>query len=504
MDRSSLARTLVDRNSVPLVVELDPDVDAAEVFRAVARRPHPFFLDSAAGPARGDSRTVTAFPGGAADFSIVGCDPFLIVTAHGDALVVRDEDGTASATTGDPLARLDELLWQHRIPAAGDLPFSGGAVGYLGYDLCHFVEQLPRTTGRDVAMPDTFFAFYDVAAVFDHRSGRGFVVSSGMPQRGGAGRARAESRAEWFAGVVSGRETEDGTAVQPRQSPMGAAASGLRSNFTRDQYLRAVERAREYIFAGDIYQVNLSQRFEAPLAADPILLYEALRSTSPAPFGAYLDTGAIQILSNSPERFLRRRRDRVETRPIKGTRPRQTERRADREAAARLQASEKDAAEHLMIVDLERNDLGRVCEYGSVVVDELARLESYWNVHHLVSTVSGRLRPGVRTAELLRATFPGGSITGAPKVRAMEIIDELEPTSRGVYTGAIGYLSACGRIDLNIAIRTLVYDGAKAYFQVGGGIVADSDAASEYDETLDKATAFFALLGARRPREVHT
>jgi len=495
----------MDRNSTPLVVELDPHVDAAEVFRAVARRPHPFFLDSAAGPARGDSQTVPAFPGGAADFSIVGCDPFLIVTADGDAIVVRDEDGTAFTTTGDPLARLDELLSQHRIPAAGDLPFCGGAVGYLGYDLCHFVEELPRTTSRDVAMPDMFFAFYDVAAVFDHRAGRGFVVSNGMPRRDEAGRARAESRAEWFAGVVSGRGTEEGTAVGPRQSPTGTTASaGLRSNFTRDQYLHAVERAREYIFAGDIYQVNLSQRFEAPLAADPILLYEALRSTSPAPFGAYLDTGAIQILSNSPERFLRRRGDRVETRPIKGTRPRQAERHADRAAAARLQASEKDAAEHLMIVDLERNDLGRVCEYGSVVVEELARLESYWNVHHLVSTVSGRLRPGVRTAELLRATFPGGSITGAPKVRAMEIIDELEPTSRGVYTGAIGYLSACGRIDLNIAIRTVVYDGAKAYFQVGGGIVADSDAASEYDETLDKATAFFALLGARRPREVPT
>lgn len=381
-------------------------------------------------------------------------------------------------------------------------------------------------------MPDMFFAFYDAAAVFDHGAGCAFIVSNGLPERDGTGQARALSRAQWLASVIADHGTErragvdtgppGGRNAQPQQpgslvhvTPKAAAAAtskaaaiatsaGPRSNFTREEYLRVVERAREYIFAGDIYQVNLSQRFEAPLVADPIVLYETLRATSPAPFGAYLDTGDFRVLSNSPERFLRRLGDRVETRPIKGTRPRRTDPAADRAAAAELQASEKDAAEHLMIVDLERNDLGRVCEYGSVVVEELARLESYWNVHHLVSTVSGRLRPGVGTAELLRATFPGGSITGAPKVRAMEIIDELEPTSRGVYTGAMGYLSACGGIDLNIAIRTIVYDGEKAYFQVGGGIVADSDPASEYDETLDKATAFFALLGARRPQEVST
>jgi para-aminobenzoate synthetase component 1 len=255
-----------------------------------------------------------------------------------------------------------------------------------------------------------------------------------------------------------------------------------------------VRRTIDYIAAGDIFQANISQRLSSEIATSPWTLYRRLRAINPAPFAAYLDCGDPIIVSASPERFLRVTGRRVETRPIKGTRPRGRTPFDDRRLASELLASAKDRAEHVMIVDLERNDLGRVCKYGSVRVSELAALETYATVFHLTSTVNGRLLPGKTPVDLLRASFPGGSITGAPKVRAMEIIDELEPTTRGVYTGGIGYLSFTGDVDLNIVIRTFVITGGRAYFQVGGGIVADSDPEAEYQETLDKAKALIEAL----------
>jgi aminodeoxychorismate synthase component I len=258
-----------------------------------------------------------------------------------------------------------------------------------------------------------------------------------------------------------------------------------------------VRRAIAYIRAGDIFQVNLSQRFCAPWPWDPWLLYRRLRRANPAPFAAFLDGGRWAVVSASPERFLQvdPRTRRVETRPIKGTRPRGRTPEEDARYAEMLLQSEKDLAELVMIVDLARNDLGRVCAYGTVSVPELRRLEAYPTVWHTVAVVEGRLRPGVGPAELLRATFPGGSITGAPKVRAMEIIEELEPVRRGVYTGAIGWLGWDGALDLSIAIRTFVVTGGEAYFHAGGGIVADSDPAAEYEETLAKALGLVRALG---------
>jgi para-aminobenzoate synthetase component 1 len=279
---------------------------------------------------------------------------------------------------------------------------------------------------------------------------------------------------------------------------VNAREIGLRSSFTHRGYLDAVTRVREYIIAGDIFQANLSQRFEAPLEEDPWHLYRRLREVNPAPFAAYLEWGGVAVASASPERFLELSpAGRVETRPIKGTRPRGTSPEHDQALGQALQESEKDRAENLMIVDLLRNDLSRVCRPGTVRVPELFALEQYRTVHHLVSTVEGRLAEGKDAADLLAATFPGGSITGAPKVRAMEIIAELEPSRRGIYCGSIGYWSVTGALDTSIVIRTLLAAGGKLFFSAGGGIVADSDPEQEYQETLDKARALLtAIAGA--------
>jgi para-aminobenzoate synthetase component 1 len=266
------------------------------------------------------------------------------------------------------------------------------------------------------------------------------------------------------------------------------------ANFDFAGYSAAIARIKAYIASGDVYQVNLTQRFAAPLPCPPYALYQRLRERSPAPFAAYLSFGPVQVVSSSPERFLTVRGRQVETRPIKGTRPRSADPAADARLAAELLASEKDRAELLMIVDLERNDLGRVCTYGSVQVEKLWQLESHPTVHHLVATVSGTLRPEVDVIDCVAACFPGGSITGAPKIRAMQIIDELEPHRRHVYTGAIGYLGFDGNADLNIAIRTLTCVGGQAYYHVGGGIVWDSNPSAEYQETLDKGRAMHEAL----------
>jgi para-aminobenzoate synthetase component 1 len=276
----------------------------------------------------------------------------------------------------------------------------------------------------------------------------------------------------------------------------------VKSNFSRAAYMSAVRKAKKYIRKGDIYQVNLSQRFESPLDTDPYGLYLCLRDFSPAPFSSYLNFGGYAVISSSPERFLMKNGSYIETRPIKGTAARSSDRLMDEFNANELVKSYKDRAEHIMIVDLERNDLGRICEYGSVRPTEFVALEKYSNVFHLVSTVSGRLRKGIDPIDCITATFPGGSITGAPKIRSMEIIEELEPVKRGLYTGAIGYISFDGNMDTSIAIRTMVVKGKKLYFHAGGGIVADSDPAAEYDETIDKARGMLRSLVCAERRGV--
>jgi para-aminobenzoate synthetase component 1 len=450
------------------VVQLPCKLLPAEAFDAFCPLSYAFFLDSGLpGPRLGQ-------------FSFLGAEPTAILSAKGRSIRLW-EAGAERRWTGNPFEAVRALLRRRGVPReATPLPFGGGLVGYFAYDLCHFVERLPQTTRDDIRLPDLHVALYDRVAAYEHATGQWHAASM----------AGAEG-VEWVAERLAAARPERTYVEWP------ATFGPVRANCTRDEYLAGVERAKEYIAAGDIFQVNLSQRFETTLAVPPAELYRRLRRANPAPFAAYLalDGDDAAVLSSSPERFLKMVDRDVETRPIKGTRPRGATVAEDADLAAELLGSGKDAAELTMIVDLERNDLGRVCNYGSVRVTEHKVLEPYASVFHLVSTVEGRLHEDRDVVDLLKATFPGGSITGAPKVRAMEIIDELETTQRSVYTGSIGYIGLDGTLDLNIAIRTILVHGDRAFFQVGGGIVADSDPAAEYQETLDKGQRLFQALG---------
>ena len=458
----------------------------AAVLEAFPKEPGRVLLESAGGPEELGAR------------SFVTARPFAILTGRGGRYALRTARAR-STRTGCPFAVLEQVLASFGAedprgplgllePFADWPTFAGGGIGYLSYDLGRQVERLPTLARDDLGLPELWVAWYDAAVILDHRRQEAMVVGRVLP-----GREEAVASHVRFLLRALEAASED---PEPDPGP-DFPGPGLRSTFSREGYEAAVRRAIAYIRAGDIFQVNLSQRFCAPWPWDPWLLYRRLRRANPAPFAAFLDGGRWAVVSASPERFLQvdPRTRRVETRPIKGTRPRGRTPEEDARYAEMLLQSEKDLAELVMIVDLARNDLGRVCAYGTVSVPELRRLEAYPTVWHTVAVVEGRLRPGVGPAELLRATFPGGSITGAPKVRAMEIIEELEPVRRGVYTGAIGWLGWDGALDLSIAIRTFVVTGGEAYFHAGGGIVADSDPAAEYEETLAKALGLVRALG---------
>jgi para-aminobenzoate synthetase component 1 len=466
----------------PLIEEISLPLSPPDIFELFHHEPQSSFLDSGMDPQR------------LGRYSFIGIDPFLVMRSRGNAITIMGKD-KQQVEQGNPFDVLGRLLETYRLdaPSQTPVPFLGGAVGYFSYDLCHFIESLPATAVDDLKLPESYFAFYDTIIAFDNLKNKTYIVSTGFPELGETQRLkRARLRLEemkrrlYLPKATASRNNS--------QNIKENTAALLKSNFTPADYIKAVARAREYIIAGDIFQVNLSQRFETDLTVSPYQLYQRLRQINPAPFASYLNFDGITIVGASPERFLKVAGDSVETRPIKGTKPRGKDSAQDSLLAQELLDSIKDRAENVMIVDLERNDIGRVCQYGSVKVTELAILETFPTVFHLTSTVVGRLRPGVNRIDLLKATFPGGSITGAPKVRAMEIIDELEPTRRSVYTGAIGYLSFSSNLDLNIVIRTFLIKGDKAYFQVGGAIVYDSEPEAEYQETLDKARALIQAL----------
>ena len=447
-----------------------PKVEQAYLLAARSR--HFFFLDS------------SLCDGEMGRFSFVGWAPRLVVSCRGREAVVTSERGEIRSRRSNPFSLLRRVVSANAVaPEEAPFPFRGGLVGFLGYDLCHFLEKLPGRAVRDVDLPDMYFGLYDRFLAFDHIEGRAYAVGCGLGREGAASMGEAER----FAAAA--RMVEVPVGVSPR-------VGGVRSGFTKSSYVGAVERAREYIFAGDIFEVNLSQRFQTRMLSSDVELYLKLRRINPAPFACHIGLDGRSVLSSSPELFLRVRGDHVVTRPIKGTRPRGEGKEEDGRIRGELLRSVKDTAELNMIMDLERNDLGKVCSYGTVRVDEHKKVETYETVHHLVGTVSGRLHPKRDLVDLLKGTFPGGSITGAPKIRAMEIIDELEPTARSVYTGSIGYIGMDGQADLNIVIRTFLRCGADLYFQVGGAVVADSVAEMEYCETLDKAKALFSAMGA--------
>ena len=490
----------------PLVESLGALGDPGHVAARFLDLPYHLLLDSSTGTSRGEVHPL-------GHFSFLSADPPVVVRSKGHDVEMR-EDATWRPVSEDPLLMVRRILEAWRSdPVPGLPPFQGGAAGYVGYDYGGVLERLPATRYDDLAVHDVVLGLYDWVIAWDHRVGAAWLISTGLPATGGDRARRARARLEEVRRrlATGGDPPEDGRTVTrdrveasapagaPSYPVIGVPASeriGLRSTFTHRGYLDAVARVREYIVAGDIFQANLSQRFQAPLVEPAFGLYRRLRRRNPAPFAAYLQFDDLTVLSASPERFLQLDEDgrHVETRPIKGTRPRGLGPMHDAALGRALAESDKDRSENVMIVDLLRNDLSRVCRPGTVRVPELFALEQHPTVHHLVSTVVGELETGADAIDLLRAAFPGGSITGAPKVRAMEIIAELEPTRRGVYCGSIGYLSATGAMDTSIVIRTFSALRGQVYFQAGGGIVADSDPELEYRETLDKARALIEAL----------
>jgi len=426
-------------------------------------------------------------------YSYLAVEPYAVMTASADGVAL---DGEPVGT--DPFAALAAHLDSHRLPTAdGPVPFRGGVVGYLAYEAARHVDRFPPPAADRHAVPEMVVGFYDVVVAFDLHRRQCWLLSSGLPERAEPARnRRAAARAE---AVMARLAAAPGPAPAVDWSVRGT----WRPERSRPAVEASVARVIDYIRAGDIFQANLTQRMlaERPSGLADALLYRRLRSLSPAPFAAFLGCGPdLAVLSASPERFLSLSADgRIETRPIKGTRRRHADPAADAAFARELAASEKDRAENLMIVDLMRSDLGRVCRVGSIQVPVLQGLETFASVHHLVSVVTGRLNGGLGAVDLLRACFPGGSITGAPKIRAMEIIAELEARQRGACFGSVFWIGNDGAMDSSIAIRTLVRTDDTLLAEAGGGIVADSDPAAEYDEAMLKMRPLLCALTGEWP-----
>lgn len=457
---------------------METECDAPAVFRSLLGLPHPVWLDSARTHPEIGAR------------SIVAADPFLVFHADGDGWHARGE-GCADGD-GNPWDAFARLLATRVFPGAGD---EGAmrpplAIGFFGYESGRWLDRSPPPRPPPIAAPDLWFGFYDTAIFFDHAARRAWIAAD--PARADRGsRRRAAALRERIAG---------GAPPAAREGPF---AGRLATRMPRATHARAVRLALDRIRRGDLYQVNLTRAYSGTLDASPADVYLRLRRVNPAPFAGYLDCGEIHVLSSSPECFLSLEGSLAQTRPIKGTRPRTGDEFADRRRAAELESSAKDRAELLMITDLLRNDLGRIAEIGSVRVPRLASMEEYETVFHLVSTIEARLRGGATHLDAIRAAFPGGSITGAPKLQAMQLIAELEPCGRGPYTGSMGWFGAGGRSDFNILIRTVVMREGAAAFHVGGGIVADSTPEAEYAETLSKAEGLLRLW-RDRPEEGST
>ncbi len=455
-----------------LIKEIHTSLNSFEIYTLFKNHRYSFILDSGM-----DHQKL-------GKYSFIGFDPFLIFKSK-DHHIKIVENTKVATFEGNPFVKLKELMHQYKMDYHTELPFIGGAVGYMGYDLCHHIEKLPRTAVDDVNIPDCFFGFYDGVIIIDHTKQKVFIASLGIKDC-------PEKIVKRIIQIIQ-EGKKDGVKIDLKTK---SNLVEFKSNFTKKEYIAALRKLKNYIQNGDIYQANLTQRFECKLEQSPYELYAKLRKINPAPFASFIDFGEGYIVSSSPERFIKIKNRRIETRPIKGTKPRGKTVEEDRLNKQELLTSEKDKAELLMIVDLERNDLGKICKTGTVKVTELFHLEEYATVYHLVATIVGNIKDQYDAIDCIRNIFPGGSITGAPKIRAMEIIDELEPTQRNVYTGAIGFIGFNDEVDLNIVIRTIVCKDGKAFFQVGGGIIWDSDEESEYEETLCKARALMQALNS--------
>jgi anthranilate synthase component 1 len=427
-------------------------------------------------------------------WSFLGFRPRAVLRLAGGRLEVREGDERRELDGSDPFRAVAEYLSSYRVaPLEGLPPFAGGAVGLFGYDLVRTVERLPEPNPDDIGTPDMALMVSDALVVFDHLSHRVTILVNAFVDDA----EEVEEAYAQAAGLIE-RARELLAEPVPRPAPAGSRpadpARAFESNMTQAGYERAVERAREYIFAGDAFQVVPSQRWAGPCPVEPFSVYRGLRVVNPSPYMYFLEWDDFAIAGASPEPLLKVSGRRAEVRPIAGTRPRASSPEEDLRLADELLRDDKERAEHVMLVDLGRNDLGRVCEFGSVEVGELMTIETYSHVMHIVSSVSGRLRAGCTAMDALRAVLPAGTLSGAPKIRAMEIIDELEPVKRGFYGGAIGYLSYSGDLDTCIHIRTVVFKDGVAYVQAGAGVVADSDPAYEYRETIAKVGAVFEAM----------
>jgi len=469
--------------------EEKPGFDPAAAYRAIRGGEYSFLLESA----RVDEKT--------GRYSFLGADPYMIFKSTGESVdIIRD--GRRATLVRPPLPKLRELMENYRVlPEPGYPPFIGGCIGFFSYDFVHNFEKLPRISHDDLGIPDAFFIFIDSLIAYDHIEKTSFIMANPGASDRKLGYSEPED-GDWPILYDKAAEkilklSEKISGISKNERISGPTAAGIKAEplIPKEDYERMVLRAKGYIAAGDIFQANLSQRLSADVTGiDAFDIYSVLRDVNPSPFACYLDFPGVKIVSSSPERLVRVSGRTVDTRPIAGTRPRGKGVPGDAAMRAELLLNEKERAEHIMLIDLERNDLGRVCDFGSVRVDELMVTEDYSHVIHIVSNVTGRLAEGKDAFDVIRAAFPGGTITGVPKVRCMEIIDELEPVARGPYTGSVGYISYNGDMDLNIVIRTFVIKDDKAYVQVGAGIVADSDPEREYYETLHKAEALIKTL----------
>ena len=468
---------------IPIYKKIDINLSPSQALGRIKGAKNNFLLESA------------RFHRTTGRYSFLGTEPFLIFKAKGNNIETVSY-GKQEKHTGDPIKELREIFKKFTAARIDGLPnFTGGAVGYFGYDCRHYFEKLARKAEDDLNLPDIYLLFFDTILACDHLLNEVKIISNVVRGKDiDKSYEEAVAKIERLVDKLNQPEKKDPGAEKDNSSLDFKKRFKVDSNFTLSEFTSMVKQAKEYIKRGDIYQANLSQRLSAPNGIEPLRLYERLGKINPAPFACILDLADFSIVSSSPERLLKLEGDLVQTRPIAGTKPRGKNYKDNLKKSLELILSEKERAEHIMLVDLERNDLGRVCEYGSVGVNELMVLEEYSHVTHIVSNIRGRLRAGKDRFDLLRAAFPGGTITGTPKIRCMNIIDELEPVARNIYTGSVGYLGFNGDMDLNIIIRTFLNVNAKSYIQVGAGIVADSDPEREYHETLYKAEALLETL----------
>lgn len=471
-------------NLVPVFAELPADLDTPlSAYLRLRPGPYSFLLESVEGGEKW------------ARYSFIGTDPLMVLTGKQGRITLRRPSGrTERLSGGNPLGALRSLLAQFRPVHVPGLPrFQGGAVGYLGYDMVHHIEQLPRGARDDLGLPDAVFLLSDTLLVFDNLRHRLLVIANcHVEERDRASLDQAYDRAAVKIGMTLAKLARPVRAPAPLDLSgsgrlLALGEEGFRSSMDEPTFVDAVRRAKEFIAAGDAFQIVVSRRIDTELSADPFAVYRALRTINPSPYLFFLRLGSTTIVGSSPEVMVRLEGRRIELRPIAGTRPRGATEEQDRATADELLADPKERAEHVMLVDLGRNDVGRIAVLGSVKVTELMTIERYSHVMHIVSNVVGELRPGADAIDVLSACFPAGTVTGAPKIRAMEIIDGIEPVRRGPYAGAIGYVSYSGNVDSCITIRTIVFHGGRASLQVGAGIVADSDPKTEWLETSSKA-----------------